>query len=227
VEVINQDRSAQKYLDYLKPHPCFGGLDLASVADLTAFCLLWPIKDQVYCYPFFFLPSEGLAERSKRDGVPYEQWAKEGFIELTPGSICDWVYVTDRLIQLAKIFKIREIGYDSWGARDVVTRLKDAGLETTDVSQTIQSLSGPSKRLQELILSKKLVHTGHPVLRWNLDCCTVYSDPNGNIKIEKPKIGKSSKRIDGIIALVIAISRYMKTPSIQKSIYATRGLLSL
>lgn len=155
------------FLEKLRPHPCFGGLDLAAVNDLTAFVLAWQLGALVYAYPWFFLPGDGLAERSKRDNVPYEAWSKAGYIELTPGSVTDWRYVTDRIKQLAKLFKIRQIAFDRYGARDTVADLMEAGLEVADTGQGFVSMNAPSKGLQELVLSRRLIHTGHPVLRWN------------------------------------------------------------
>jgi len=219
-----KDQTGQRFLEALKAYPCYAGLDLAAVSDLTAFVLAFPIKEYVYVYPWFFLPSDGLADRTKKDGVPYTTWSQEGHVELTLGSVTDWRYVVDRIKQLSQTFKIKEIGFDSWGARDVVQELSDGGLECVDVSQSIGSLSAPTKRLQELILDKKLVHTGHPVLRWNLDCSSIYSDPNGNIKVTKPDTSKSTKRIDGVVALIMALSRIQKTEPAKPSVYASRGL---
>jgi phage terminase large subunit-like protein len=181
----------------------------------------------VCVYPWFFIPAEGIVERSRHDGVPYKQWSEQGLIELTQGNTTDWRYVCERIKQLAKVFKIRDLGFDPYGARDITSDLMDDGITCIDVSQSIVSMSAPSKRFEELVVSKKLIHTGHPILRWNLDCCTPYTDPNGNLKISKPNIGKSTRRIDGIIAAIIAISRLQKAPMQQRSVYSTRGLLRL
>jgi phage terminase large subunit-like protein len=224
---LTKDPTGQKFLEYLKPHPCYAGLDLASVSDLTAFVLAWPIKDVVYTFPWFFIPGEELPARCRQDSVPYDQWLKAGHIEVTQGNVTDWRYVCRRIKELSTVFKIHDIGFDRAGARDIVSDLTDEGIVCTDVSQAMMSLTAPAKRLQELILSTKLVHTGNPILRWNLDCASIYGDSNGNIKVLKPDIGKSSKRIDGIIALIIAMERLQKAPTQQKSIYSQRGLLKL
>lgn len=198
------------FLEHLKPFPCYAGLDLAAVSDLTAFVLAWPIKEYVYAYPWFFLPEDDLVERSKHDNVRYDLWAKQGLLELTPGAVTDWRFVTTRIKQLAHIFKIRQIGFDRYGARDTVADLAEAGMEVVDTAQGFLSMNAPSKGLEELVLSQRLVHTGHPILRWNLDCTTIESDAASNIKPVKPKRQSGSKRIDGIVALIMAIDCLMK-----------------
>jgi phage terminase large subunit-like protein len=225
--MLVKDPDGLRFLEQLRKVPCYAGLDLAAVSDLTVFVLAWPIKDKVYVYPWFFIPGDGLAERVRNDGVPYTTWSQEGHVELTEGSTTDWRYVVGRIKELAGYFKIKEVGFDNWGARDVVRELGDGGITCIDVSQSIGSLSAPTKRLQELILDKKLVHTGHPILRWNLDCTTIWSDSNGNIKVQKPELGKSTKRIDGVVATIMALSRIQKTETPFKSVYSTRGLRTL
>lgn len=198
------------FLARLKRRPCYGGLDLAAVNDLTAFVLAWPVRHFVYLYPWIFLPEDNLAERSRHDNVPYAQWARDGYLELTPGNVTDWRYVTGRIKQLAQIFDIRQIGFDRYGARDTVSDLMDAGIEVADIGQGYISMNAPARRLQELVLSKRLVHTGHPVLRWNVDCTAIDQDPAGNIKPVKPNRQKGSKRIDSVVASIMAIDCVMR-----------------
>jgi phage terminase large subunit-like protein len=222
--ITTQDSTGARFLDQLKDYDCYGGLDLAAVVDLTCFTLAWSINGVIYAHPWFFLPEDGLEARSIRDSVPYVSWSKQGHIELTPGSVTDWRYVVRRIKDLSTVFKIKEISFDQWGARDTVAELQDSGLVCVDTSQAISAQTAPAKRLQEAILSNKFVHAGNPCLRWNFDCTTIYSDVNGNIKVQKPDIGKSTKRIDGVVSLIMAISRLQNVPLKKKSIYATRGV---
>jgi phage terminase large subunit-like protein len=212
-------------LEELRGHPCFGGLDLAATGDLTAFVLAWPIAGKIFVYPYFFIPEEGIRERSHRDGVRYDLWAADKHIELTPGPRTDWRFVTKRILQLAGEFQIRSIGFDRFGARDTVADLEEAGLSVADTGQGYVSQSAPTKRLEELIINRDLVHSGHPVLRWNMSCATVSSDAAGNVKVVKPERLRSSKRVDGVVALVMGVDRIMRQPpGDAPSIYETRGL---
>lgn len=195
---------------WIKKAPCYGGLDLAAVHDLTAFVLTWPRRNLVYLYPWFFIPAEGLAERTRKDNVPYADWVERGYIETTPGDVTDWRFVTERIKQLARIFDIREIGFDRYGARDTVSDLADAGIEVVDVAQGPLTFNAPMRRLHELVLSRRLIHSGHPVMRWNVDCCAVKPDANENIKPVKPDRQKGSKRIDGVVALIMSLDCLMK-----------------
>jgi phage terminase large subunit-like protein len=227
IGLATQEGLGRLFLERLRSYPCYGGLDLAAVSDLTALVLAWPIADRVYLYPWFWIPEEDIVGRSKRDNVRYDLWARDGYIELTSGNVTDWRFCTARIKQLAHIFKIREIGFDRAGARDTVSDLMDARIEVVDVGQGFLSMSAPAKRLEELTLSHKLVHTGHPVLRWNVDCATVDQDPAGNIKPVKPNRQKGSKRIDGVVAAVIALHRVQAAIPKKKSVYSTRGVVTI
>jgi phage terminase large subunit-like protein len=202
-------------LEDLRGRECYGGLDLAAVSDLTAFVLAFPLDNgEVYVHPWFWIPQNPgggtLADKCRRDNVRYDLWERAGHIETTPGNVTDWRFVTERIKQLAEQFQIREIGFDRYGARDTAAELGEAGIEVVDVGQGYLDMSPACKRLEELVLSRKLKHSGNPVLRWNIDCCTVAGDPAGNIKPVKPERMKSSKRIDGVIASVMAVGRAMK-----------------
>jgi phage terminase large subunit-like protein len=206
------------FLEPLRSEPCCGGLDLAAVNDLTAFVLAWDVGGRVHVYPWFWIPEDGLAERCKRDNVRYDLWREAGYIETTPGNVTDWRYVTARIKQLAQIFDIRQIGFDRYGARDTVSDLMEDGIEVVDIGQGYVSMNAPCRRLHELVLSRRLVHTGHPVLRWNVDCCAVAQDPAGNIKPVKPDRQRGSKRIDGVVAAVMAIDCAMKHQEIEAGV---------
>lgn len=185
--------------------PCYGGVDLGSTSDLTSFSLVWPIGAEVYQRSWFWIPRDGIAERSHRDGVPYGQWAENGHVELTDGQITNWIHVTERIEQICRQYSVRQIAFDRYGARDFASRLQDGGLEVIDYGQGYVSMNAPCRRLEELVSERKLRHDGNPVLRWNADCAEVTSDPAGNIKIVKPKRLYSTKRVDGLVALAMSL----------------------
>lgn len=199
----------------LREYPCYGGLDLASVSDLTAFVLAWPIDQWTCIHPWFWIPAEGLAERARRDNVPYDRWAADGHIELTPGAVTDWRFVTERIKQLRREFDIQEIGFDRYGARDTIADLMDSGITVREIAQGPVSFNAPSRRLQQLVLSRQLIHSGHPVLRWNCDCTTVVPDANDNIKPVKPDRQRNTKRIDGMVAAIMAIDCAMRANTVE------------
>jgi phage terminase large subunit-like protein len=198
------------FLGRLRPYPCYGGLDLAAVNDLTSFVLCWPIESRLYMHPWFWIPEEGIAQRAKKDNVPYAEWARNGYVETTPGAETDWRFVTERIKQLAGLFDIRQIGYDRYGARDTKADLEDFGLDMAELAQGPLSRNAPMRRIASAVRSQTLVHSGHPVLRWNIDCATVTQDANENLNIVKPNRQAGSKRIDGVVAAIMAVDCAMK-----------------
>lgn len=190
---------------------CYGGLDLSATTDVTAFVLTFPMGELVHVLPWFWIPADGIRERTARDRVPYGQWVQQGFVATTEGSAVDYRRITRRIIdELAARFHIREIAFDRWGAPQVAQELTDAGLQVFPMGQGYASMSAPTKHLQELVLQRRLRHYGNPVLRWMADCLTVSQDPAGNIKPVKVERHRSSKRIDGMVALVMALDRLMR-----------------
>jgi phage terminase large subunit-like protein len=194
--------------DDLEGKTCYAGLDLASTTDLCALVLYFP-EDGHAVLPFFWAPREGALRREKRDRVPYTQWARDGHLVLTEGDVADYEAIRLRLKELDKIFHIRQLGFDRWGATKLVNDLKDDGLDVVAFGQGYASMSAPSKELEKLVLGKALRHNGHPVLRWNASNVMVETDAAGNIK---PSKRKSTDRIDGIVALVMAVGIAANAP---------------
>ncbi|HHY92911.1 MAG TPA: terminase large subunit [Firmicutes bacterium] len=190
----------------LKGRDCYGGIDLSTTTDLTAVVLAFPLEDKVYVLPHFFIPADTAREAEKRDRVPYTTWARQGFITLTPGNVVDYSFVEERIRRLGKEYHVLEWAYDRWNADALVQRLQADGAKMVPVGMGYASLSAPTKYLETLLLQEKLVHGGHPVLRWNADNVMTEQDAAGNIK---PSKAKSTQRIDGIMALVLALSRLM------------------
>lgn len=193
----------------LRGRRCFVGLDLSSTKDLTALVSIFPDEDGFDVVAQFFVPKDNIQERARRDRVPYEQWVRDGYLIPTPGNVVDYEHIRQVLKDLAAEFDVRELAYDPWNARDLVTRLAEQdGFTCVEMRQGFASLSAPTKSLEKAILSKRLRHDGHPVLRWNISNISVESDPAGNVKLSK-KV--STERIDGASALVNAIDRMDRT----------------
>jgi phage terminase large subunit-like protein len=198
-------------------------LDLSATTDLTALVLVVPDGQGAYdVRAEFWCPDEKLTERGRSDKVPYPLWVQQGYLHVTDGRSVDYGAVEARITELMTEWEIAEIAVDPWNARDLTTRLKSAGAPVIEVAQTMANLSSGAKALETLILSSKIRHDGHPVLRWNISNAVAETDNNGNVR---PSKKKSYERIDGVSALVTALSRAILDEG--ESIYASRGVLVL
>lgn len=196
----------------LQRRPCFGGLDLSTTTDISALVLLFPPygEDKRWSVlPSFFLPEEAIEQRSKRDRVPYDLWQRQGFFNLTPGNVIDYDYIRAKVQELASQYDIREIAFDRYNSSQIVTQLMGDGFTMVPFGQGYVDMNSPVKRLMELVLTGALAHGGNPVLRWMASNCMAATDPAGNIKLDK---SKSREKIDGIVALAMALGRAILTP---------------
>lgn len=208
-------------IEALRGLDCYAGLDLSSTTDLTAFVLAFPVDDEVYVLPYFWAPAETARRAEERDRVPYTTWARQGLITLTPGNAVDYGRVEQDIKNLAKQFRIRELAYDRWNASYLIQRLQDDGATVVPVGMGYATMSAPMKHLEELVLTERLVHGGNPLLNWQADNLTVEQDAAGNLK---PSKAKSRQRIDGMVGLVMALSRLM-VRSNKQSAYESRGVM--
>jgi phage terminase large subunit-like protein len=183
----------------------FGGVDLASTQDTTAFVLAFPVGDKVLVRPFVFLPQDnvgGLFRRMKRDKAPYETWARQGHLILTPGNVISFDVVIETILEQAKRYDIREIQMDPHAASNVADKLMAAGLNVTFVRQG-WSLAEACRQTEAMIHAGKLVHPDSPVLNWQLSNAVVHTDRQENIWLDK---AKSTRRIDAAVSLVMAVN---------------------
>jgi len=210
----------------LAGRPCYGGLDMANTTDIAAFLLDFPPQedDLWYTLPVFWVPQDNIRERALRDRVPYDAWARDGLITATPGNVIDYGAVRSKIEELGNVYNIKEIAYDRWGAFQISQDLAGAGFTMVPFGQGFASMSAPTKELLRLVLDGKLAHGGHPVLRWMADNMVVQQDSAGNIKPDK---GKSREKIDGMVALVMALDRGIRNAKGGGSIYEERGIISL
>ena len=210
----------------LRGRPCYAGLDLASTTDIAALVLVFPDGETPEGYdvlPYFWVPEEGMRERARRDRVPYDEWARQGLLEATPGNVIDYGAIRHRLRELGERYAIQELGFDRWGATQLSLELQDEGLKVIPIGQGFASMSAPTKELLTLVLAGRIRHGGHPVLRWMADNMVVRTDAAGNLKPDK---GKSTEKIDGMVALVMGIDRATRRET-TRSVYDTRGLLTI
>ena len=205
---------------------CYGGLDLSSTTDITAFVLVFPPLDEEDKYiilPYFWIPEDTLDLRVKRDYVPYDVWERQGYLQTTEGNVVHYGYIEKFIEQLGKKFNIREIAFDRWGAVQMVQNLEGMGFTVVPFGQGFKDMSPPTKELMKLTLEQKLAHGGHPVLRWNMDNIFIRTDPAGNIKADKEK---STEKIDGAVATIMALDRAIRCGNdTSESVYDSRGIL--
>lgn len=191
----------------LEGRPCWGGLDLSSSIDITAFVLCFAPDNDAGPFtflPFFWIPAEGLQEREHRDKCPYSAWVRDGWIKTTPGNVVDYKHVKADIIALLDIYQVHEIAYDRWNSAEVVQTLQDNGATMVPFGQGYASMSSPAKEFLRLVQQKRIAHLDNPVMRWMAGNTTTRADPAGNIKPDK---AVSTGRIDGVVAAIMALAR--------------------
>ena len=212
-------------VEALKGRKCYGGLDLASTNDIAAFVLVFPPDDAQGKYvilPFFWIPGENIPKRVRNHRVPYDRWVREGHLNATEGNVIHYEFIEQKILDLRGIYEIQEVAYDPWGATQMIQRLENmSGIDYVRFRQGYQSLSPPSKEMFRLVLDEKIQHGGHPVLRWMFNNVFIETDAAGNIK---PSKEKSSEKIDGAVAAIMALDRAQRQEN-RGSVYDTRGLL--
>ena len=211
--------------EFLTGRLCYGGLDLSSTNDITAFVLLFPPTEEdpnYYVLPYFWIPEENMERRIIKDHVPYDVWEKKGYLNATEGNVIHYAYIEHFIEELGKVYNIKEIAFDRWGAVQMTQDLDNLGFTVIPFGQGFKDMSPATKELMNLVLSNKLKHNGHPVLRWMMDNVCVRVDPAGNIKMDK---SKSIEKIDGAVAMVMALDRALRNSGTSSSVYDSRGLL--
>ena len=192
----------------LRGRPCYAGLDLSSTIDLTALVLYFPF-DNGEVLPFFWLPEEGLAEKSLTDRVPYDVWRDQGYLETTPGRAINKRYVCNRLGELSMEFDIRVMAYDRWRIEDFKILMEEAELDIKiePFGQGFKDMDIGIQALEVAILNRDIRHGAHPVMTMCAANAVTVSDSAGNRKVDK---SKSNGRIDGIVALIMACGQAIK-----------------
>ncbi len=210
----------------LEGRDCYGGLDLSSTGDITALVLVFPPRDEDEKYillPFFWVPEETIPQRVKAASVPYDIWERQGYLLSTEGNVIHYDFIEKFINDLAEKYHIVEIAVDRWNATQMIQNLEGDGFTMIPFGQGSASMSGPTKDFYRLLMEGKIIHGGHPVLRWMAGNVVVDTDPAGNIKVTK---AKSKEKIDGIVAAIMALDRCIRNQTEpQGSVYDERGLL--
>ena len=198
---------------------CFGGLDLSGGRDLTAFVLVFPREDG--CFEVLaqhFLPTEGIAERAREDREPYDLWAKDGWITAIEGNTIDPAFVATAVAKAAGRYELQWLAFDRWKIRDFQRELEAIGSEIPmlEHGQGFIGMAPACDILEREIAERRLIHDGNPVLSMCAKNTIFVRDAAGNRKFDK---AKSKGRIDGIVALAMALSAAKRAEPPKRSIY--------
>jgi phage terminase large subunit-like protein len=183
---------------------CYAGLDLSASRDLTAFVLVFPKGDGFHVVPQFFLPSDGIRDKAKLDKVPYDTWADQGFLTLIDGPVIIPAVVAQAVADAAETYNIENLAYDRWRINDFKRELESIGanIPMAPFGQGFKDMAPAIDKLERLVAERKLRHGGHPIMNMCAAGAVAERDPAGNRKLNK---AKSSSRIDGMVALAMAL----------------------
>ncbi len=208
-------------------NPVYAGLDLSARQDLTALVLaardvdgFWHVR------PYFWAPASGLIDRARRDRAPYDLWESQGFLETTPGASIDYGFVAERLAEIAADCDLRGVAYDRWRIDVMRKELDERGLSIPliEFGQGYKDMSPALDAVEAELANARVLHGNHPVLTWCASNAIATRDPAGNRKLDK---AKATGRIDGMVALAMAIGMATRDRSDGPSVYEERGLTLL
>jgi phage terminase large subunit-like protein len=200
---------------------CFGGLDIAAKLDLNALVLAFPgPNDVIDLVCRFWIPEETVRKAAEKGQRHYEQWVREGWLIATPGPVIDYGFIKSELKLLGGRFTIEQLAFDLWGAQQLSGELLADGFKMVECGQGYASLSEPSKLFQARVAQAKVRHANNPVLRFCVSNAVTRTDPAGNIKPDK---SRATDKIDGVVATVMALSRFVATKPAVRDPYASGG----
>jgi len=189
---------------------CIMGLDLSTSKDITAevLCFLPKEKDEKYKFLFrFFIPKENIIDRERKDKVPYSLWVEQGLVIATPGKTINDDFIEQQIFKDAGKYEVEEIAFDPWKAQVFVNHLTDEGFTMVEMRQGFYTMAGPTDTFERKVLAEEIAHGDHPVMAWMVSCTEVRSDNKGNFIAIKPKREATGKRIDGVVASIMALGR--------------------
>ncbi len=197
-----------EWLDKLRGLSCYGGVDLSTSKDLTAFVLLFPPQLGLDCavlLPFIWRPRGTVEAAERRDHVPYRDWARAGFIELCEGDIIDYSMVEDRIRWAKESFDLKMVGFDPFLSRTITQRLSPL-VDIIEIPQDLKNMSPAMKEIEDMMTRHQLLHIHNTCFRWNFGNVRNYVDGNGNCK---PVKNRSPGRIDAAVASIIVMAVWM------------------
>ena len=195
-------------MEHLAGKLCYGGVDLSTSKDLTAFVLLFPPQpglETAVLFPMIWRPGGTAEEAERRDHVPYRDWARAGFLALCDGDIINYTDVEDAIRWARETFDLRMAGFDPYLSRTITQRLEPI-VPIVEIPQDLRNLSPAMKETEDLMIRRQLLHVHNTCFRWTFGNVRCYVDGNGNCK---PMKNKSTGRIDPTVASIIAMAVWM------------------
>lgn len=186
--------------DYLGREVYFG-LDLASRVDVASLNILIPDGDDYISFNRHYLPESALEGNDN-----YRQWDLEGWLTITEGEIIDFNVIKEDILELISQFEIQELAYDPFQATMLITELMAEGVPVVEMRPTVLNFSEPMKALDGLIRAGKIKHNNDPLMAWMISNVTAKADAKDNVY---PRKEKPENKIDGVIALLMALGRHM------------------
>jgi phage terminase large subunit-like protein len=230
-------------LEDMAGRACYGGLDLSGKNDLTALVLVFPLAGSFEAFSLFWTPEEGLRERAARDRTSYVEWVRQGFLQTTPGRSIDYAFIAQKIAEVRERVELKAIAFDRWRIDDLVRELEEIGISCETVAageepkgnpdltliphgQGFRDMGPAVEALETAVLNGQFKIATSPVMTMCALNAVCIADPSGNRKFDK-RPGKSTGRIDGIVAAAMAMRCAKGTVSVGDSVYETRGVLRL
>ena len=211
-------------MEALAGQKCVAALDLASVNDYSAFCLMFNVNGRYQFLWRFYIPEDKYRNRAEmqRENANIEAWVRNDLITVTPGNVTDYDYIIRDIAELSEIYDIIAIAYDPWNSSTIVPKLVEQGANMQPFTQTISNYAMPTKEFERIVGLGIVDHYDNPVARWMLSNVVIREDVNGN---RRPDKKKSSEKIDGIVAAIMALGQSMSDRVTEQHIYERRGIL--
>lgn len=211
-------------MEALAGQKCVAALDLAAVNDYTSLCLVFNIGGRYQFLWRFYIPEDKYRNRAEmqRENANIEAWVRNDLITVTPGNVTDYDYIIRDIAELSEIYDITAIAYDPWNSSTIVPKLVEQGANMQPFTQTISNYAMPTKEFERIVGLGIVDHYDNPVARWMLSNVVIREDVNGN---RRPDKKKSSEKIDGIVAAIMALGQSMSDKVTEQHIYERRGIL--
>ena len=199
--------SKEVKLEDFRGQNCYVGVDLSATSDLTAVSYMIE-KDGIYYFKTdYYLPEQALKDKPDRE--LYKYWKQTGLLNITSGNVTDYDFITNDLVKARQTVNIIKIGYDKWNATQWAIHATELGLPLEEYPQTMGNFNRPTKEMERLILSGKVVVDNNEITRWCFRNVELKSDHNGNVK---PNKSIKAKKIDGTIAMIQALGMWLTMP---------------